>query len=115
MNRIRSICRLLTGAPGRAGTLLASAAATPAVLAADPPLPPSWNKHPPLPGPAHVRAALTGGMPGWQVALIAAGAAVLAVTLAVPLARAQAARRRTAAHRPAGQAAMALPNGPSRT
>ena len=111
MNRVRSICRLLTGAPRRAGALLASTAAAPAVLAADPPLPPSWNKHPPLPGPAHVRVALTGGMPGWQVALIAAGAAVLAVTLAVPLARVQAARRRAAAHRPAWR----RPRWPCRT
>jgi hypothetical protein len=64
-----------------------------------PPVPPGWNKHPSPSGPAHVRAALTGGMPGWQITLIAAGAAVLAVTLAVLLTRAQAARRRTAAHR----------------
>jgi hypothetical protein len=40
VNRIHSICSFLTGAPRRAGALLASAAAAPAVLAADPRLPP---------------------------------------------------------------------------
>ncbi len=39
MNRIRRICRCLAGVPRRAGVLLASAAAAPAVLAASPPLP----------------------------------------------------------------------------
>jgi len=37
-----------------------------------PPLPPGWNMHPPRPGPAHIHAALAGGMPGWQITLIAA-------------------------------------------
>jgi RNA polymerase sigma factor (sigma-70 family) len=50
-----------------------------------PPLPPGWNKHPPLPGPAHVRASLAGGMPGWQITLIAVAAAVVAAVLAVLL------------------------------
>jgi hypothetical protein len=61
-----------------------------------PPLPPGWNKHPPLPGPAH--AALTGGMPGWQITLIAA-AAVLAAAAAVRAGRMRAARRRATARR----------------
>jgi hypothetical protein len=39
MNRIRRICRCLAGLPRRAGVLLASAAAAPALLAASPPLP----------------------------------------------------------------------------
>ena len=56
-------------------------------------LPPGWNKHPPLPGPAH---ALPVGMPGWQITLIAA-AAVLAAAAAVLAGRIQAARRRAAA------------------
>ena len=62
-----------------------------------PPLPPGWNKHPPLPGPTRVRAVLAGGMPGWQITLIAAAAAVVAAVLAVLLNRARAARtpRRT--------------------
>ena len=61
-------------------------------LASPRPEPPGWDKHPPL--PAHTHALATGGMPGWQIALIAAGAAVLAVTLAVIVYRARAARRR---------------------
>ena len=102
VNRIRCICHSLAGLPRRAGVLLASAVAAPAVLATAPPLPPGWNKHPPLPlghgvGPV-VKVpgptVVTGGMPGWQIALIAAGAALLAAVLAVIADRARAARRR---------------------
>jgi hypothetical protein len=48
--------------------------------------PPGWNKHPPLlvrhvTGPVYqVRTVVVGGMPGWQIALIAAGAALVAAT-----------------------------------
>lgn len=58
--------------------------------------PPGWNKHPPLP-PRHISQVHTiviGGMPGWQIALIAVGAALLAATAAVLLDRAWGARRR---------------------
>jgi len=109
MNPVRAIAhaaRVLAGlaAAGLAAAVLAFAAAVPAALAstspgqarlplwADPPLPPGWNKHPPL--PAHVHALATGGMPGWQIALIAA-AAVLAAAVVGLLARAT--RRRAAA------------------
>lgn len=65
--------------------------------------PPGWNKHPPL-TPAHthypvhvpVHTVVIGGMPGWQVALIAIGAALVAATAAVLLDRAWNARRRSA-------------------
>jgi hypothetical protein len=40
-----------------------------------------------------VHAAVTGGMPGWQITLIAAGAALLAATVAVLLDRVRATRR----------------------
>lgn len=40
-----------------------------------------------------VHSVVTGGMPGWQITLIAAGAALLTAVLAVPLDRARAARR----------------------
>jgi hypothetical protein len=40
-----------------------------------------------------VHAVVTGGMPGWQITLIAAGAALLAATVAVLLDRARATRR----------------------
>src|SRR5215475_11185413 len=42
------------------------------------------------------RTVVVGGMPGWQIALIAVGAAVIAATLAVLAYRALAARRQTA-------------------
>jgi hypothetical protein len=73
----------------------------PAVAATAPPLPPGWNHRPPMPleyifGPVvkvSGRTVVTGGMPGWQTALIAAGAALLAAGLAVIADRAWAARR----------------------
>ena len=46
------------------------------------------------PGPVQVRTIVAGGMPGWQIALIAVGAALLAAALAVLADRALAARRR---------------------
>ena len=49
------------------------------------------GKHPSLPTQAH---AIGSGMPGWQIALIAAGAALLCAALAVIVYRARAARRR---------------------
>ena len=73
----------------------------PAVAAIAPPLPPGWNHRPPMPlvyifGPVvkvSGRTVVTGGMPGWQTALIAAGAALLAAGPAVIADRAWAARR----------------------
>jgi len=61
-------------------------------LVTPPPGPPGWNKHPPL--PAHAHTLVAGGMPGWQIALIAAGAALLVAALAVLVYRMRAARRR---------------------
>jgi hypothetical protein len=102
MNRIRRLAAMLAGL---AGALLAFAAAAPAALAstaavrawpswADPPLPPGWRQHPP-PGQV-VHAAAFGGMPGWQIALIAAATALLAPTVAVLLDRARPVRRNPA-------------------
>jgi hypothetical protein len=42
------------------------------------------------------RTVVVGGMPGWQIALIAAGAALIAAGLAVLADRARSAHRRTA-------------------
>ena len=95
MNHIQRICHFLAGLPRRAGVLLTSAAAAPAVLATSPPLPPGWNKHPPLPTHTHTVAA--GGMPGWQIALITAVAVLLAAALAVIVYRMRATRRRVTA------------------
>ena len=89
--RIRPIRHLAAIPAGLTGALLAAVAAAPAAFARPapvtgappapvylPPLPPGWNKHPPLPAPAHLHAALAASLPGWQITLIAAGAAVLA-------------------------------------
>ena len=103
MNRIRHIHRVAAALTGLAGALLAFAGAAPAALARPapprppgwPPLPPGWNKHPPLP-PRHIsqiHTVVIGGMPGWQIALIAAGAALLAAAAAVLVYRAWAIRR----------------------
>jgi hypothetical protein len=110
MDPIRRPRRLAAALAGLAGALLAFAAAAPAAVArpAPPrhkyaPLPPGWwqLKHPPLPyghwtGAGYqppVRTVVVGGMPGWQIALIAAGAALLAATAAVLAYRAWATRR----------------------
>jgi hypothetical protein len=102
MNRMHSIRRVAVTLAGLAGALLAFCAGSVPVLAStlaplggDPhghpgrPLPPVWDKHPPL--PAHTMA--TGGMPGWQVLVLAAGAVVLAA-LTVIVYRKRTARRR---------------------
>ena len=80
----------------RSAAFAATAPQRPAATIPPPPPPPGWNKHPPLPGPAHVHALVTSGMPGWQITLIAAGATVLAAAVVTLLARARAARRATA-------------------
>jgi len=73
--------------------LLASVAAVPAAFAM--PVPPPGGQY----GPAPVTPAttthviITGGMAGWQIALIALGAALVAACAAVVLDRARSARR----------------------
>jgi hypothetical protein len=117
MNPIRHLRRLTAALAGLAGALLAFAAAAPAALASGPgppppirekhpPLPPGWTKHHPLPPghihqpvhqapvPVPVHIVAIGGMPGWQIALIALGAALLAATAAVLASRAWTARRK---------------------
>jgi hypothetical protein len=121
MNPIHAIRRAAGILAWLAGVLLAFAAAAPAALASGPgPLPPAtpqpirwfppgWNKHPPLPGPAHAHTAVTGGMPGWQIALIAIGAALAAATVALLVHRARAGRRK-----PVTPAASTTPGRPQR-
>jgi hypothetical protein len=46
--------------------------------------------------PVHIVTLVTGGMPGWQVALIAIGAALVGATVAVLLYRARTTRRNAA-------------------
>jgi hypothetical protein len=94
MYRIRHVRLLAAALAALASALLALAAAAPAALAEPfPPRPPGWDKHPPLP-PRHLSQLHTVVIGGWQLALIAAGAALLAATVAVFLARAWAARRK---------------------
>ena len=102
MTGIRRIRHLASVLAGLAGILLASAAAVPAAFAGTNPIPdpPGYTGDPyigtapvvPLRA-ATVRVVTTGGMPGWQITLIALGAALLAAMVAVLLARARAARR----------------------
>jgi hypothetical protein len=47
-------------------------------------------------GPVPVHTVIVGGMPGWQIALIAAAAALIAATVAVLADRARTARRKSA-------------------
>ena len=130
MNPIRRIRRVATALAGLALAWLGLAIAAPAAFAAvsvpppgsGPPgiavlhEPPGGNKHPPpghVTGPAllgpnragypplsHVHTVVAGGMSGWQIALIAVGAALLAATVAVLLDRAWTARRKSSAAAP---------------
>jgi hypothetical protein len=95
MQRTRHIRRLIrAGLATLTGLLLACAAGGPAALATPPPRPPGWNKHPPLPVPnPPIHAVIAGGMPGWQITLIAAATALLTAALAVLADRKRQARR----------------------
>jgi hypothetical protein len=97
MNRIR---RTLAALATATGALLVSIATSPAAFAVRVPPPggPFGHpvKHAPT-APAHIHTVVIGGMPSWQITLIAVGAALLAAALAVLLDRAWAARRRATA------------------
>ena len=91
MNRIRHLAAILGGL-----TLsLLALGVTPAFAENVPP--PGSGDGPPL-GPPHLTTHViaTGGMPGWQITLIAFGAALAAAALAVVADRAWAARRHPA-------------------
>jgi len=89
MNRMSSIRRFAAALAGLAATLMALGAAAPAALAVNVP-PPAESGGGSAPS-AQV-SVVAGGMPGWQIALIAIGAALLAATLAVRVDRARAKR-----------------------
>jgi hypothetical protein len=96
MNRtrpFRTVRRLAGIRAALATTLLAAAAAAPAAFAL--PQPPMAGGDGTPPPPVHT--VVVGGMPGWQIALIAIGAAILAAAVAVLLDRARTARRHQAA------------------
>ena len=106
MNPIRNVRRVAGVLAGLASAWLGLALAAPAVFAATHPTPgpagyltPGAPGFPPQPGPppaVQVHTVVVGGMPGWQIALIAIGAALFAATAAVLLDRAWTARRRSA-------------------
>lgn len=95
MNTIRRIHQLARLLATGAGALLVLAIASPAMAATA--SVPHYPSAPPaqIPGPIHTVTA--GGMPGWQIALIAAGTAVLAAVLAVAADRTRTSRRRITA------------------
>jgi hypothetical protein len=94
MKGIRHIRRLAAVLAGMAGVLLACAA-TPAFASVPHPDPAgAGDPAPVFPAPVHTITLVTGGgMPGWQIALIAIGAALFAAMVAVLLDRVRAARR----------------------
>ena len=95
MNAIRHIRRLAGVLAGLAGVLLAFTA-TPAFARTPHPgqLGAPGAPPPVFPAPAHTITLVTGGgMPGWQITLIAVGAALLTAALAVRMERARATRR----------------------
>jgi hypothetical protein len=91
MNPIRTIGRLASILAGLTAALVACTAASAAPATRVPP-PGTGDPGTQLVPPA-VHAVTVGGMPGWQIALIAAGAALFAAVLAVLADRARAARR----------------------
>jgi hypothetical protein len=99
MNPIRRIRRIAGVLAGLAGAWFGLAVAAPAAFAL--PVPPtgggSGSVTAPIQPPAGVRTVVVGGMAGWQIALIAVGAALVAAAIAVLADRARAARRRPAA------------------
>jgi len=86
MTRIR---RILTAIATLAGALLAFTAVSPAAFAIRVPPPGGgsgaasgvartvpWPKTPIVPTPSHIHTVVVGGMPGWQITLIAVTAAL---------------------------------------
>jgi hypothetical protein len=108
MNPIRNVRRVAGALAGLACAWLGLAMAAPAAFAVSHPTPgpagfrtpggPGFPVPPPGPPPAvQVHTVVVGGTPGWQIALIAIGAALFAAIAAVLADRARAARRRPAA------------------
>ena len=98
IRRIRRTAGALAGLAGLACACLGLAVAAPAAFARTlPPFGVSGAATTPAPPPAQVRTVVVGGMAGWQIALIAVGAALAAATIAVLVDRA---RARTARLKP---------------
>jgi hypothetical protein len=96
IHRIHRIHRLAAILAASACALLGLAVASPAMaMTSSVPHPGASVPQPQVPAPVHTM--IVGGMPGWQITLIAAGAAVLTALLAVAADRAYTARRRVTA------------------
>ena len=91
MNPIRRTRRIASVLTGLALTWLALALAAPAAFAYTAPASGGGGTAPAAPV-AQIRTVAAGGMAGWQITLIAVGAALAAATVAVLLDRARAAR-----------------------
>jgi hypothetical protein len=92
MKRVHRIRRSLVLLAGLTGSLLALAGTAPAFAMILPPPGGSDGSS----APAPVQVIVHGGMPGWQIALIALGAALIAAVAAALVARAWLTRRVTA-------------------
>jgi hypothetical protein len=93
MNPIRHIRRFAAVVVGLAAAVLM---ATPAFARVEPDPGAGYVAPASVPAQVQVHTIVAGGMPGWQIALIAVGAALLAAALAVLADRGLAARRRAA-------------------
>lgn len=91
MNVIQHIRRFAGVLAGLVAVLLACGA-TPAFAVPPPPEPSEAAT-----SPVVIHTTVSGGMPGWQITLIAVTAALLAATVAVLADRARASRKATAA------------------
>ena len=95
MNRFRTtrhIRRLAVLLAGLVTALMASSAVVPAAFAVI--QPPSGGQGRPVQAPSpQVHLTVSGGMPGWQITLIAVGAAIAAAVVVVILDHSQVVRR----------------------
>ena len=96
MNPIRHIRRSAAALVGLAAALLVALGATPAFARLEPDPGAGYVAPASVPAQVQVHTIVAGGMPGWQIALIAVGAALLAAALAVLADRALTARRHPA-------------------
>ena len=92
MNPIRHIRRFAAVLAGLAAALVAFGAA-PAFARLEPDPGAGYVAPASVPAQIQYRTIVAGGMPGWQIALIAVGAALLAAAVAILADRARAARR----------------------
>jgi len=96
MNFIHRIRHPASVVAGLVGAIVALTAAAPAALAMN--VPPTGDTGGAAPSvPTQIHTVVTGGMAGWQITLIAIGAALLAAIVAVLLDRVRTTRRRVTA------------------